>query len=114
MKNHLLAAVFLMLGLSACGGGGGAGGGDTVVATTSGNAAPVPAVTAVSASNVAIGASVVVTGTDLSRVTAFQVGGMTVAASAASDTSVTLLMPGVPVSGVLSLVSASGTLASTV
>ena len=112
MKNHLLAAVFLMLGLSACGGGGGAGGGDTVVATTSGNAAPVPAVTAVSASNVAIGASVVLTGTDLSRVTAFQVGGMTVTASAASDTSVTLLMPGVPVSGVLSLVSASGTLAT--
>ena len=27
MKNHLLVALFLMLGLSACGGGGGGGGG---------------------------------------------------------------------------------------
>ncbi|MGK5081327.1 IPT/TIG domain-containing protein [Janthinobacterium sp. HLX7-2] len=104
-----------MLGLSACGGGGGsAGGGDTVVATTSGNpvVVVVPAVTAVSASNVAIGGSVLVTGTGLSQVTAFQVAGVTVATSAASDTSVTLAMPGVPVSGALSLVSASGTVAS--
>ena len=111
MKNHLLIALFVMLGLSACGGGGG-GGGDTVVATTSGNPVVIPAVTAVSAANVAIGGSVVVTGTNLSRVTAFQVGGVTLAASAASETSVTLAMPGVPVTGALNLVSASGTVAS--
>ncbi|MGK5006864.1 IPT/TIG domain-containing protein [Janthinobacterium sp. LB2P70] len=108
MKNHLLVALFVVLGLSACGGGGG-GGGDTVVATTSGNPAVIPAVTAVSAANVAVGGSLVVTGTNLSRVTAFQVGGVNVAASASSDTSVTLAMPGVPVTGALSLVSASGT-----
>lgn len=108
MKNHLLVALFVVLGLSACGGGGG-GGGDTVVATTSGNPAVIPAVTAVSAANVAVGGSLVVTGTNLSRVTAFQVGGVNVAASASSDTSVTLAMPGVPVTGALSVVSASGT-----
>ncbi|MGX9731792.1 IPT/TIG domain-containing protein [Janthinobacterium aestuarii] len=108
MKNHLLVALFVVLGLSACGGGGG-GGGDTVVATTSGTPVLVPAVTAVSAANVAVGGSLVVTGTNLSRVTAFQVGGMNVAASASSDSSVTLAMPGVPVTGALSLVSASGT-----
>lgn len=108
MKNHLLVALFVVLGLSACGGGGG-GGGDTVVATTSGNPAVIPAVTAVSAANVAVGGSLVVTGTNLSRVTAFQVDGVKVAASASSDTSVTLAMPGVPVTGALSLVSASGT-----
>lgn len=111
MKNHLLIALFLMLGLSACGGGGG-GGGDTVVATTSNNPVLIPAVTAVSATNVAVGGSVVLTGSNLSRVTAFQVGGVTVASSAASDSSVTLAMPGVPVSGALSLVSASGTAAT--
>ena len=111
MKNHLLVALFLMLGLSACGGGGG-GGGDTVVATTSGSPVLLPAVTAVSATNVAVGGSVVVTGSNLSRVTAFQVGGVTLATSAASETSVTLAMPGVPVSGALSLVSASGTAAT--
>jgi hypothetical protein len=111
MKNHLLVALFLMLGLSACGGGGG-GGGDTVVATTSGTPVVIPAVTAVSAANVAIGGSLVLTGTNLSRVTAFQVGGVTVASSGASDTSVTLAMPGVPVSGALSLVSAGGTAAT--
>ena len=110
MKNHLLVALFLMLGLSACGGGG--GGGDTVVATTSGNPVVIPAVTAVSAANVAVGGSLVITGTNLSRVTAFQVGGVTLASSAASDTSVTLAMPGAPVSGALSLVSASGTAAT--
>ncbi|MCC7645086.1 MULTISPECIES: IPT/TIG domain-containing protein [unclassified Janthinobacterium] len=108
MKNHLFVALFVVLGLSACGGGGG-GGGDTVVATTSGNPAVIPAVTAVSAANVAVGGSLVVTGTNLSRVTAFQVGGVKIAASASSDTSVTLAMPGVPVTGALSLVSASGT-----
>ena len=108
MKNHLLVALFVVLGLSACGGGGG-GGGDTVVATTSGTPVLVPAVTAVSAANVAVGGSLVVTGTNLSRVTAFQVGGVNVAASASSDSSVTLAMPGVPVTGALSLVSASGT-----
>jgi hypothetical protein len=112
MKNHLLIALFVMLGLSACGGGGGGGGGDTVVATTSGSPVVIPAVTAVSVANVAIGGSVAVTGTNLSRVTAFQVGGVTVASSAASDTSVTLAMPGVPVTGALSLVSASGTVAT--
>ena len=110
MKNHLLAALFVMLGLSACGGGG--GGGDTVVATTSGTPVQIPAVTAVSAANVAVGGSLVLTGTNLSRVTAFQVGGVTVTASAASETSVTLAMPGVPVTGALSLVSASGTAAT--
>ncbi len=109
MKNHLLVALFVMLGLSACGGGGG---GDTVVTTTSGNPVVIPAVTAVSAANVAVGGSLVVTGTNLSRVTAFQVGGVTLATSAASDTSATLAMPGVPVSGALSLVSASGTAAT--
>ncbi|PKB23565.1 IPT/TIG domain-containing protein [Janthinobacterium sp. 64] len=107
MKNHLLVALFVMLGLSACGGGG--GGGDTAVTTTSGNPVVIPAVTAVSAANVAVGGSLVVKGTNLSRVTAFQVGGVTLASSAASDTSVTLAMPGAPVSGALSLVSASGT-----
>ncbi|MCC7711400.1 MULTISPECIES: IPT/TIG domain-containing protein [unclassified Janthinobacterium] len=106
MKNHLLVAMFLVLGLSACGGGGG---GDAAVATTSGNPVVVPAVTAVSAANVAVGGRLVVTGTNLSRVTAFQVGGVNVAASASSDTSVTLAMPGAPVTGALSLVSASGT-----
>lgn len=106
MKNHLLVAMFLVLGLSACGGGGG---GDAAVATTSGNPAVVPAVTAVSAANIAVGGRLVVTGTNLSRVTAFQVGGVNVAASASSDTSVTLAMPGAPVTGALSLVSASGT-----
>ena len=111
MKNHLLVALFVVLGLSACGGGGG-GGGDTVVATTSGNPVVMPAVTAVSAANLAVGGSLVVTGTNLSRVTAFQVGGVKLATSAASDTSVTLAMPGVPVSGALSLVSASGTAAT--
>ncbi|MDO8075054.1 IPT/TIG domain-containing protein [Janthinobacterium sp. SUN176] len=111
MKNHLLVALFVMLGLSACGGGGG-GGGDTVVATTSGTPVLLPAVTAVSAANVAVGGSLVLTGTNLSRVTAFQVGGVTVATSAASDTSITLTMPGVPVSGALNLVSASGTAAT--
>jgi len=115
MKNHLLVASFVMLGLSACGGGGG-GGGDTVVATTSGNPvvipAVIPAVTAVSAANVAVGGSLVVTGSNLSRVTAFQVGGVNVTASASSDSSVTLAMPGVPVTGALSLVSASGTAAT--
>ncbi|WP_436574787.1 IPT/TIG domain-containing protein [Janthinobacterium sp. HLS12-2] len=111
MKNHLLIALFVVLGLSACGGGGG-GGGDTVVATTSGNPVVMPAVTAVSAANLAVGGSLVVTGTNLSRVTAFQVGGVKLATSAASDTSVTLAMPGVPVSGALSLVSASGTAAT--
>ncbi|WP_215405896.1 IPT/TIG domain-containing protein [Janthinobacterium sp. JC611] len=100
-----------MLGLSACGGGGG-GGGDTVVATTSGTPVLVPAVTAVSAANVAVGGSLVVTGTNLSRVTAFQVAGVTLATSASSDSSVTLAMPGVPVTGALSLVSASGTAAT--
>ena len=110
MKNHLLVALFVMLGLSACGGGG--GGGDTVVTTTSGNPVVIPAVTAVSAANVAVGGSLIVTGTNLSRVTAFQLGGVTLATSAASDTSVTLAMPGVPVSGALSLVSASGTAAT--
>ncbi|MCC7705898.1 IPT/TIG domain-containing protein [Janthinobacterium sp. GW460P] len=99
-------AMFLVLGLSACGGGGG---GDAAVATTSGNPVVVPAVTAVSAANVAVGGRLVVTGTNLSRVTAFQVGGVNVAASASSDTSVTLAMPGAPVTGALSLVSASGT-----
>ena len=84
MKNHLLVALFLMLGLSACGGGG--GGGETIVATTSGNPVVIPAVTAVSAANVAVGGSLVITGTNLSRVTAFQVGGVTLASSAASDT----------------------------
>jgi hypothetical protein len=59
-----------------------------------------------------VGGSVVITGTNLSRVTAFQVGGVTVATSAVSETSATLIMPGVPVSGALSLVSASGTAAS--
>ncbi|APA70240.1 hypothetical protein [Janthinobacterium sp. 1_2014MBL_MicDiv] len=112
MKNHLLIALFLALGLSACGGGGGGGGGDTVVATSSGNPAVIPAVTAVSATNVAVGGSLVVTGANLSRVTAFQVAGVTVATSAASDGSVTLVMPGVPVAGALSLVSASGTAAT--
>ena len=115
MKNHLLVASFVMLGLSACGGGGG-GGGDTVVATTSGNPvvipAVIPAVTAVSAANVAVGGSLVVTGSNLSRVTAFQVGGVNVTASASSDSSVTLVMPGVPVTGALSLVSASGAAAT--
>ena len=111
MKNHLLVALFLMLGLSACGGGGG-GGGDTVVATTSNNPVLTPAVTAVSATNVAIGGSVIITGSNLSRVTAFQVAGVTVASSAASDGSVTLAMPGVPVAGVLSLVTASGTVST--
>ncbi|MGK5037359.1 hypothetical protein [Janthinobacterium sp. LB3P118] len=111
MKNHLLAALFVVLGLSACGGGGG-GGGDTVVATSSGAPNLTPAVAAVSAENVAVGGTLVVTGTNLSRVKAFQVGGVTLATSAASDTSVTLGMPGVPVSGALSLVGASGTAAS--
>lgn len=111
MRNHLLVALFVMLGLSACGGGGG-GGGDTVVATTSGTPALIPAVTSVSAANVAVGGSLVVTGTNLSRVTAFQLGGVTLATSAASDTSVTLAMPGAPVTGALSLVSASGTAAT--
>ncbi|PLY41666.1 hypothetical protein CSZ94_14860 [Janthinobacterium sp. ROICE36] len=112
MKNHLLVALLVMLGLSACGGGGGGGGGDTVVATTAGTPVLIPAVTAVSAANVAVGGSLVVTGTNLSRVTAFQVAGVTVATSAASETSVTLAMPGVPVTGALSLVSASGTAAT--
>ncbi|PVX34443.1 IPT/TIG domain-containing protein [Janthinobacterium sp. 78] len=110
VKNHLLVALFVMLGLSACGGGG--GGGDTAVTTTSGNPVVIPAVTAVSAANVAVGGSLVLTGTNLSRVTAFQLGGVPLATSAASDTSVTLAMPGAPVSGALSLVSASGTAAT--
>ena len=110
MKNHLLVALFVMLGLSACGGGG--GGSDTVVTSTSGNPVVIPAVTAVSAANVAVGGSLVLTGTNLSRVTAFQLGGVPLATSAASDTSVTLAMPGAPVSGALSLVSASGTAAT--
>lgn len=105
MKNHLLVALFLVLGLSACGGGGG----DAAGGASSGTAVLAPAVTAVSATNVAVGASLVLTGTNLSRATAFQVGAVTVAASAASDTSVTLAMPGAPVAGVLSLVSAAGT-----
>ncbi|MGK5059889.1 IPT/TIG domain-containing protein [Janthinobacterium sp. LB2P49] len=111
MKNYLLVALFVMLGLSACGGGGG-GGSDTVVATTSGTPVLIPAVTAVSAANVVVGGSLVLTGTNLGRVTAFQVGGVTVATSAVSETSVTLAMPGVPVTGALSLVSASGTMAT--
>ncbi|MGK5022824.1 IPT/TIG domain-containing protein [Janthinobacterium sp. LB2P10] len=110
MKNHFLIALFLMLGLSACGGGG--GGGDSVVSTTAGNPVVIPAVTAVSATNVAVGGSLVVTGTNLSRVTAFQVGGVTLVIGAASDSSVTLAMPGLPVTGALSLVSASGTAAT--
>ncbi|PJC97633.1 hypothetical protein GQ37_016845 [Janthinobacterium sp. BJB1] len=97
--------MFLVLGLSACGGGGG----DAAGGASSGTAVLAPAVTAVSATNVAVGASLVLTGTNLSRATAFQVGAVTVAASAASDTSVTLAMPGAPVAGVLSLVSAAGT-----
>jgi hypothetical protein len=107
MKKHLLIALFITLGLSACGGGGDAGG-----AGSSNTPVVTPVVTAVSATNVAVGGSVVVTGTNLSRATAFQVGGVSVAASAASDASVTLLMPGVPVAGALSLVSASGTTAT--
>ena len=107
MKNHLLVALFLALGLSACGGGG--GGSETAGGASSGTAVIAPAVTAVSATNVAVGAGLVLTGTNLSRATAFQVGAVTVAASAASDTSVTLAMPGVPVTGVLSVVSAAGT-----
>ncbi|MBE3027294.1 IPT/TIG domain-containing protein [Janthinobacterium sp. GW458P] len=101
----MLVALFLVLGLSACGGGGG----DAAGGASSGTAVLAPAVTAVSATNVAVGASLVLTGTNLSRATAFQVGAVTVAASAASDTSVTLAMPGAPVAGVLSLVSAAGT-----
>ncbi|MFZ4877435.1 IPT/TIG domain-containing protein [Janthinobacterium sp. Mn2066] len=111
MKYRLLVCLFVMLGLSACGGGGG-GGGDTVVATSSNSPAIKPAVTAVSASNVAVGGNLVLTGTNLSQVTAFQIAGVTVSTSSVSDTSATLVMPGVPVSGVLSLVSASGTAAT--
>ena len=114
MKNHLLIALIAMLGLSACGGGGG-GGGDTVVATsTSSPAAPaiVPAVTAVSANTAPAGGSLTVTGTNLDRVTAFQLGGVTLASSNVSATSATLAMPGTPVAGALTLVSASGTVAS--
>ncbi|MED5598504.1 hypothetical protein [Janthinobacterium sp. P210006] len=110
MKNHLLVALFVVLGLSACGGGG--GGGDTVVAATSGDTVLTPSVSAVSAANVAVGGSLVLTGKNLSRATAFQVGGVTVATSATSDSSVTLVMPGVPVQGALSLVSAGGTAAT--
>jgi len=108
MKYRLLVCLFVALGLAACGGGGG-GGGDTVVATSSTSPVVTPTATAVSASNVAVGGSLVVTGTNLSRVTAFQIAGVTVSTSAVSDTSATLMMPGVPVSGVLSLVTASAT-----
>ncbi|MGK5026591.1 IPT/TIG domain-containing protein [Janthinobacterium sp. RB2R34] len=111
MKNHLLIALIAMLGLSACGGGG--GGADTAVATTP-VAAPavVSAVTAVSANTAAIGSSVTVTGSNLDRVTAFQIGGVTVASSNVSATSATLAMPATPVAGALSLVTASGTVAT--
>lgn len=112
MKYRLLVCLFVAFGLSACGGGGGGSGGDTVVATSSNSPVTAPAVTAVSASNIAVGASLVVTGTNLSRVTAFQIAGVTVSTSAVSDTSATLVMPGVPVSGVLSLVTASATAAT--
>ena len=111
MKNHLLIALIAMLGLSACGGGGG-GGGETVVATTTTSPAIVPAVTAVSANTVAAGGSLTVTGTNLDRVTAFQIGGVTLASSNVSATSATLAMPGTPVAGALTLVSASGAVAS--
>lgn len=111
MKNHLLIALIAMLGLSACGGGGG-GGGDTVVATTTTSPAIVPAVTAVSANTVAAGGTLTVTGTNLDRVTAFQIGGVTLASGSVSATSATLTMPATPVAGALSLVSASGTVAS--
>ena len=111
MKNHLLIALIAMLGLSACGGGGG-GGGETVVATTTTSPAIVPAVTAVSANTVAAGGSLTVTGTNLDRVTAFQIGGVTLASSNVSATSATLAMPATPVAGALSLVSASGAAAS--
>ena len=111
MKNHLLIALIAMLGLSACGGGGG-GGGETVVATATTSPAIVPAVTAVSANTVAAGGSLTVTGTNLDRVTAFQIGGVTLASSNVSATSATLAMPATPVAGALSLASASGTVAS--
>ena len=117
MKNHLLIALIAMLGLSACGGGGGGGGGaGTVVATTTTTPTATPAVvstvTAVSANSAAIGASLTVTGSNLDRVSAFQVGGVTLAASAVSATSATLAMPATPVTGALSLVTASGTVAT--
>ncbi len=113
MKNHLLAALIAMLALSACGGGGGDTG--TAVATAP-TPAPTPvavsAVTAVSANTAAIGASLTVSGSNLDRVTAFQVGGVTLAASGVSATGATLTMPATPVAGVLTLVSASGTVAT--
>ncbi|OBV38994.1 IPT/TIG domain-containing protein [Janthinobacterium psychrotolerans] len=110
MKNHLLIVSLAMLGLSACGGGGG-GGASTAVATTA-TPAVVSAIASVSANTAAIGASLTVTGSNLDRVTAFQVGGVTLAASAVSATSATLTMPATPVSGALTLVTASGTVAT--
>src|SRR5471032_1126982 len=75
MKYRLLVCLFVALGLAACGGG-------TVVATSSTSPVVTPTATAVSASNVAVGGSLVVTGTNLSRVTAFQIAGVTVSTSA--------------------------------
>jgi len=111
MKNHLLAALIAMLALSACGGGGGGTDTATTVAPTPTPVA-VSAVTAVSANTAAIGTSLTVSGSNLDRVTAFQVGGVTLAASGVSATGATLTMPATPLAGVLSLVTASGTVAT--
>lgn len=114
MKNPLLLALFVMLGLSACGGGGGGGGGasETVVASNTNTPAIVASVSAVSANSVAVGGSLNLTGANLDRVTAFQVGGVTLVASGQSATGVTLTAPAAPVAGALTLVSASGSSAT--
>ncbi|KAB8043096.1 IPT/TIG domain-containing protein [Janthinobacterium aquaticum] len=113
MKTPLLLALFVMLGLSACGGGGGGGStGETVVASNANTPAIVASVSTVSANNVAVGASFTLTGANLDRVTAFQVSGVTLVASGQSASGVTLTAPAAPVAGALTLVSASGSSAT--
>ena len=97
--------------LSACGGGGGGGGMEGGSATppsttTTPPTTPppaVPAVSGVSSASVEVGKSFVVNGSNLGRVSGFQVGGATLNIVSATPAAVTLSVPASPVSGVLTL-----------
>jgi hypothetical protein len=101
------AAMCLLLALGGCGGGSGG-------SSSSGDAAPAVSVAttavvdSVSSTNVEVGKTFTIAGSNLDRVTSFSVNGVGLRIVAVSANSATLAMPTAPTSGALSLVINGG------
>jgi hypothetical protein len=104
------AAMCLLLALGGCGGGS-SGSSSSGSSGSGGDVAPAVSVTttaavdSVSSTNVEVGKTFTIAGSNLDRVTSFSVNGVGLRIVAASANSATLAMPNAPISGALSLVT---------